>query len=64
VGWQRGEKSAFSGIKKIGNNKKWQLWERALPPVKFSPAKLEKAVFMSPIGKMTAGFVKKMTNKP
>jgi len=45
VGWQRGEKSAFSGIKKIDNNKKWQFWGRTLSLVKFSPAKLGKSGF-------------------
>jgi len=37
VGWQRGEKSVFSGIKKIGNNKKWQFkGARTLPDGKIA----------------------------
>jgi hypothetical protein len=45
VGWQRGEKSAFSGIKKFGNNKKWQFWGSALPPDKKRPAILNLRFF-------------------
>jgi len=59
VGWQRGEKSAFSGIKKIGNNKIWQFWGHALPPVKFSPAKLEKGGFLVANRKNDGGFCQK-----
>jgi len=47
----------------MGNNKKWQFWERALPPVKFSPAKLEKSGFHVANRKNDVCFVKKMTDK-
>jgi hypothetical protein len=58
-GLAKRRETAFSGIKKFVNNKKRQFWGRTLPPAKFSPKIPKIAGFMSFLGKMTAGFVKK-----